>query len=81
MKRLIVVGMILALLAVGLTAFADPIVVGGSSCGGSSFAALTPGNGNGYGIPTHLGGYHIVGKPGPIGQVNLLSSPIVVGGS
>jgi hypothetical protein len=77
MKRLIAVGLILAVLAVGLTALADPIVVGGSDFTTSSFVAGHPGNA--YGNPVHLGGIHVIGKP--IGDVVLLSSPIVVGGS
>ena len=36
MKRIIVLGLVLAILAVGLTALADPINVGGSFTGSSS---------------------------------------------
>ena len=79
MKRLIVLGLLLAIVAVGFSAFADPIVVGGSSFATSGFEGTIPGTGKG--VPTHLGGYHVVGTPASGGQANLLSSPIVVGGS
>ena len=78
MKRIIVVGLVLAILAVGLTAFADPIVVGGRNFTSFVIQNTVPGDGNG--IPTHLGGNHIPGTPAPIEGANLQSLPIVVGG-
>lgn len=72
MKRLFVLGLVLAILAVGFTAFADPIVVGGSHLMGGdssempSTESLRPGNaygilnrlrfGNADGIDKHWGG-------------------------
>lgn len=68
MKRFIVLGLVLAILAVGFTAFADPIVVGGSWAASSNVGedneSLRPGNaygilnrpGNAYGIVEHWGG-------------------------
>ena len=71
MKRFITLGLVLAILAVGFTAFADPIVVGGSFTT-SSYESIRPGNA--YGILKHLDRWG--GE-----QDELLSSPIVVGGS
>ena len=71
MKRLFVLGLVLAILAVGFTAFADPIVVGGSFTT-SSYESIRPGNA--YGILKHLDRWG--GE-----QVEQQSSPIVVGGS
>ena len=78
MKRLFVLGLVLAILAVGFTAFSDPIVVGGRSITSLVSQEAVPGHGKG--IPTHLGGNHIPGTPARTEQANLLLSPIVVGG-
>jgi len=79
MKRVLVLMAVLALLVAGtVSVLADPIVVGGSFTT-SSIEASTPGGGKG--IPTHLGGVHVVGKPVPVEPSVMFSSPIVVGGS
>ena len=78
MKRFIALGLVFAILAVGFTAFADPIVVGGRSI--TSFVSREAVPGDGKGIPTHLGGSHIPGTPALGDGVSLLLSPIVVGG-
>ena len=80
MKRFVLLGLVLAILAVGFTAFADPIVVGGRGITSFINPEAVLGNGNGNGIPTHLGGNHTPGTPAPFEGVNRLSSPIVVGG-
>ena len=58
MKRLFVLGLVLAILAVGFTAFADPIQVGGTNF--SSFAPIASIPGRGVEIPQHLDGIHVL---------------------
>ena len=81
MKRFIALGLVLAILAVGLTAFADPINVGGSfttstlapiNVGGSCATAFAkaPAHANAYGLRAKLDVAPMV-----------LLSPINVGGS
>ena len=77
MKRTIVLGLVLAILAVGLTALADPINVGGSFTGSSS--PINVGGSNAVAFmqaPSHANAY------GLRAQFNVTSlSPINVGGS
>jgi len=69
MKRLIAVVLVIAVLAVGFTAFADPVGVGGTLTGSSSSVF---GNFPGKGVP----------QGGPFApQIELLLSPVGVGGT
>jgi hypothetical protein len=68
MKRLIAVIMIVAVLAVGFAAVADPIGVGGTFTSSSSSFTHFPGKGMPHGKPF---------AP----QIELLLSPIGVGGT
>ena len=81
MKRLFVLGLVLAILAVGFTAFANPINVGGSfttstlspiNVGGSCATAFAQ-------VPAHAEAYGLRAKLEVAPRV--LLSPINVGGS
>ena len=79
MKQFRILALALALLAVSLTAFADPINVGGTNLtmsspinvGGTSFESL----------PATARAFGITGKPGRFFEAELLLDPINVGGT
>ena len=80
MKRIIVLSLVLAILAVGLTALADPINVGGSFTGTSS--PINVGGSNAVAfvkVPPHANAYGLRAQFDVTST--LLLSPINVGGS